>query len=204
MKKDYVHLCIVLDASGSMASIEDDIKGSLNTFMATQKNTPEQTVFDVFQFSDTVKRIVAHADMTNYEGNLMNSYQCSGCTALHDAICIAIDTIGKEFAEMPEEERPESVIVAIVTDGYENASKKYTLRDVKKRIDHQTNKYNWEFVYLAANQDDFEAEHISLSMGVTQRRNSMYQADLSTIAREAIGESLTQARTRNREKRSGK
>ena len=37
MKKDYVHLCIVLDASGSMARIEDDIKGSINSFMAEQK-----------------------------------------------------------------------------------------------------------------------------------------------------------------------
>ena len=166
MNNDYAHLCIVLDASGSMECIAADIKGTMNSFMAGQKKESGKTVFDVFQFSSEVKRIVEHADMADYQGDLMKSYTCGGMTALNDAVCIAIDTLGKEFAAMPEEERPGQVVFAIVTDGCENDSKEYNLQDVKNRIDRQTREYSWEFIYLAANQDEFEAGMISRSMGV--------------------------------------
>ena len=49
-------------------------------------------------------------------------------------VCTAIDTMGKEFAEMPESERPENVLCVIITDGQENASKEFSTDDVKKRI----------------------------------------------------------------------
>ena len=198
MKKDYLHLCIVLDASGSMARIEDDIKGSINSFMAEQKKEQGTTVFDVFQFSDTVKRIVEHADMADYKDDLMDSYSCSGMTALYDAVCTAIDTLGKEFAAMPEDERPEHVLFAIVTDGCENASDEFSLSNVKERIDRQTKEYSWEFIYLAANQDEFEAGRISRSMGVAFSQSTMDAADLSCMT-NCI---LTNVTTRMRKKRN--
>ena len=157
MKKDYTHICIVLDASGSMSSIESDIKGSFNTFLDKQRKEPGKTVFDLFQFSSEVERLVKSADLALFKDDLMAKYTCSGCTALNDAVCIAIDTMGKEFAEMPETERPENVLCVIITDGQENASKEFSTADVKKRIEHQQNVYQWEFLFLAANQDAFES-----------------------------------------------
>jgi Mg-chelatase subunit ChlD len=198
-KKNYVHLCIVLDASGSMRVIEDDIKGSFKTFMAEQKREEGKTVFDVFQFADRTSRIVKHADMAEYTGDLMSSYRCDGMTALHDAVCKAIDTIGAEFAAMPEEERPEKVIFTIVTDGHENASRKFSLKDVKERIDRQTNEYSWEFVYLAANQDEFEARRISSSMGVCQSMVSGSMADLAGTTCQSLRRSVRDARAGRRQ-----
>ena len=164
MKKDYTHICIVLDASGSMSSIESDIKGSFNTFLDKQREEPGKTVFDLFQFSDEVERLVKSADLALFKDDLMAKYTCSGCTALNDAVCTAIDTMGKEFAEMPESERPENVLCVIITDGQENASKEFSTDDVKKRIQHQQDVYKWEFLFLAANQDAFETgETIGLS-----------------------------------------
>ena len=156
MKKGYTHICIVLDASGSMECIANDVRGSFNTFLKRQRGAGGKTVFDLFQFSDTVKRIVNAADLSGFEEDLMAGYECGGCTALNDAVCIAIDTIGREFAAMAEEERPEHVLFAIITDGEENASREYTAEDVKKRIEHQKSVYSWEFDFLAANQDAFE------------------------------------------------
>ena len=153
--KDYTHICIVLDASGSMESIEDDTKGSFNSFLKTQKAAEGRTVFDLYQFSDEVKRIVERVDLATFDEDLMAKYTCSGCTAMNDAICTAIDTLGKEFASMKEEERPQNVIFVIITDGFENASRTFTGADVKKRIKEQTEKYHWNFQYLAANQDAF-------------------------------------------------
>lgn len=155
--KDYTHICIVLDASGSMSSIESDTKGSFNTFLKKQKELTGKTVFDLYQFSDEVKRIVKSVDLASFHDDLMARYNCSGCTALNDAVCTAIDTLGKEFSAMPESERPEHVLFVIITDGMENASKEFTADDVKKRIKTQSETYHWEFDYLAANQDAFES-----------------------------------------------
>ena len=66
---------------------------------------------------------------------------------------------------MPEEERPANVLCVIITDGEENASRKFSTKDVKDRIEHQKTKYNWEFVYLAADPDAFDAgEALGISM----------------------------------------
>ena len=154
--KNYTHLIIVLDASGSMSRIQDDVKGSFNEFLKKQREEPGKTVFDLFQFNDEVKRLVVSADLAQFHEDMMSKYNCTGCTALNDAVCTAIDTVGREFAEMPEENRPEHVLCVIITDGEENASREYTMEDVKDRIEHQKTKYNWQFEFLAANQDAFE------------------------------------------------
>ena len=156
MKHDYTHLIIILDASGSMSKIQDDVKGSFNEFLKKQREAEGRTVFDLYQFNDEAVRIVKSADLAQFHDDLMSRYKCTGCTALNDAICIAMDTIGQEFANMPEEERPEHVLCVIITDGEENASKEYTTEDVKDRIEHQKTKYNWQFEFLEANQDAFE------------------------------------------------
>ena len=157
MKQDYTHILIVLDASGSMSSIQDDIKGSFNEFLKKQREAEGKTVFDLYQFSDTAKRIVRSADLSQFHDDLMAKYVCTGCTALNDAVCTAIDTIGHEFADMPESERPEHVLCVIITDGEENSSREFTAKDVKDRIKHQQDVYSWDFQFLAADQDAFAA-----------------------------------------------
>ncbi len=182
MKKDYTHICVVLDASGSMSIIEEDVKGSFNTFLQKQREATGKTVFDLFQFCDEVARIVQSADLSLFHDDLMAKYTCSGCTALNDAVCTAIDTLGKEFAAMPEEERPENVMCVIITDGMENASREFTAKDVKQRIEHQQNVYQWEFVFLAANQDAFaEGE----KLGVAPSRRANFKQSKSGVAEMA-------------------
>ena len=166
MRHDYTHLIIVLDASGSMSSIQDDIKGSFNEFLKKQREEPGKTVFDLFQFNDEVKRPVKSAGLAQFHDDLMAKYDCSGCTALNDAVCIAIDTVGHAFADMEEAERPEHVLCVIITDGMENASREYTSKDVRDRIEHQKTAYKWDFQFLAANQDAFATgESMGLDKG---------------------------------------
>lgn len=155
MKKGYVHVCVVLDASGSMKVIENDVKGTFNGFIDEQRNAGGKTVLDVYQFADKSRRIVEAADLAAFENNLMNGYRCGGCTALNDAVCDAIDELGATFAKLPEEERPETVFFAILTDGEENASRRFSTDDVKERVERQTKVYSWNFVFLAADIDAF-------------------------------------------------
>ena len=200
MKKDYTHICIVLDASGSMECIENDIKGSFNTFLNKQREEKGKTVFDLFQFSDEVERLVKSADLALFKDDLMAKYTCSGCTALNDAVCIAIDTIGKEFAAMPESERPANVLCVIITDGQENASKEFSTADVKKRIEHQQDVYKWEFLFLAANQDAFEA---GSALGVQKKFCKGFCQDSRGVADMSILMSCcaSDIRTRKRAKK---
>ena len=93
MKHNYTHLILILDASGSMSSIQDDIKGSFNVFLKKQRAKPGKTVFDLFPFNDEVKRPVKFTDLATFHDDLMSKYDCSGCTALNDAVCTAIDTV---------------------------------------------------------------------------------------------------------------
>lgn len=195
--KDYTHICIVLDASGSMSSIADDVKGSFNSFLQLQRETSGKTVFDLYQFSDEVTRLVNTADLGSFTGDLMANYRCSGCTALNDAVCIAIDTLGEELAALEEADRPENVLVVIVTDGEENASRKFTSEDVKKRIEHQTQKYSWEFQYLAANQDAFATGRM---LGVASDNCVNFDATPSGIACAAVQMNLNAQRVRNRKR----
>ena len=197
--KDYTHICIVLDASGSMSSIEDDTKGSFNSFIKAQREAGGKTVFDLYQFSDEVKRLVEHVDLATFRDDLMASYNCSGCTALNDAVCIAIDTLGQELAAMKEEDRPENVLMVIITDGFENASRKFTSKDVKDRIKHQTEKYNWEFQYLAANQDAFAS---GADLGIAQDNCVNFSASAAGMVQvcASMCDRATQVRNRNKKK----
>ncbi|HKL16686.1 MAG TPA: hypothetical protein VJ915_13670 [Balneolaceae bacterium] len=80
-----------------------------------------------------------------------------------DAIGKAEDSTGRRLANTPEEYRPENVIVAILTDGQENASTSYDLSKINDMIRHQKETYSWEFIFLGANQDAFsEAQKIGI------------------------------------------
>ena len=128
----------------------------------------------------------------------MKKYRCSGCTALNDAVCIAMDTVGQEFANMPEEERPANVLCVIITDGMENASKKFTSNDVNDRIEHQKTKYNWEFVYLAADPSAYAAGE---AFGISMQDRQLVDRNSAGVAQMCCEMSLRMDNIRKRPKK---
>ena len=151
--KSYMHVALVLDASGSMGSLRRTTIASLKKFFDGLKSKEDKTLLDVWQFDDEVKHLVDSVDINVRSPQTLENYAIGGCTALYDAICIGIDELGRKLAAMPEAERPDGVIFAILTDGFENASRLFTQEEVRGRIEHQSAKYSWEFRFLAANQD---------------------------------------------------
>jgi uncharacterized protein YegL len=93
-------------------------------------------------------------------------YSPHGCTAMNDGIGTAIDKIGKWLSDMPEDERPSKNMIVIMTDGEENSSKEYTLDKVKNMIQHQTEKYNWTFVYMGM---DITSKNTADGLGISNR-----------------------------------
>lgn len=184
MKQNYTHICIVLDASGSMAHLANETKSSFNGFIENQKGVQGFATTDVYQFNSKVKKIVDFKSLNDVT-NLMSDYVCNGNTALNDAICTAIDEVGVKLSSMKEEERPEKVLFVVLTDGEENASSKFTAEDVKNKISHQTDVYHWDFLYLGANQDAFTS---GTNYGFAQNRCSLFHSSAGGL--DAVGTTL--------------
>ena len=171
MKSNLLHICFVLDESGSMYNSVDDVIGGFQKLIDEQKGEKNgECIISLYRFSDTVKK--------DYIGKPVNEvpklyYSPGGCTAMNDGIGTAIDEIGKWLSDMNESERPSKNIIVIMTDGQENASKEYNFDTVKAKIKHQEEKYSWTFVYMGTNLQDLkDANRLGIKMrSVSGSRN---------------------------------
>ena len=147
-------ICII-DRSGSMSAIVNDAIGGFNAFLEEQKKFSGEATLTFVQF-DTEYEVVHENRPLNDVPPLDNStYRPRGMTALLDAVGRTIEDTGRRLSNIPNESRPDKIIVAILTDGEENSSRKYNLSQIREMVTHQKEKYQWEFIYLGANQDAF-------------------------------------------------
>lgn len=171
MKSNLLHICFVLDESGSMYNSVDDVIGGFQKLIDEQKGEKSgECIISLYRFSGTVKK--------DYIGKPVNevprlTYSPGGCTAMNDGVGTAIDEIGKWLSDMNESERPSKNIIVIMTDGQENASKEYNFDTVKEKIKHQEEKYSWTFVYMGTNLQDLkDANRLGIKMrSVSGSRN---------------------------------
>ena len=171
MKSNLLHICFVLDESGSMYNSVDDVIGGFQKLIDEQKGEKNgECIISLYRFSDTVKK--------DYIGKPVDEvskliYSPGGCTAMNDGVGTAIDEIGKWLADMDESERPSKNMIVIMTDGQENASKEYNFDTVKAKIKHQEEKYSWTFVYMGTNLQDLkDANRLGIKMrSVSSSRN---------------------------------
>ena len=157
MRTDLTELICIIDRSGSMQSIRSDAIGGFNAFLEGQQKHPGEGRLTLALFNHDYERIYENVPLPEVPPLNEDSYVPGGTTALLDAIGRTLVDVGKRLSTTPEAERPGQVIVAILTDGLENASTDYTRERIAEIIDHQRTKYAWEFAFLAANQDAFQA-----------------------------------------------
>lgn len=153
MKQNLTYIRGVIDKSGSMSNIHKESIQGLNAFIEEQKKQPGEANFGLMIFDTTYKNIIENKNLKDVELLTETSYMPSGMTALLDAIGKTIDELGIELSKLDESERPEKVLIIILTDGDENSSKEYSKTQIFDKIKHQKEVYNWEFIFLAANQD---------------------------------------------------
>lgn len=149
--KQFTDITVLLDRSGSMTACKEAMETAYNTFIEKHKTNPSTRV-TLIQFDSKNDYDVVYQSVPVTAVERLN-LQPRGDTPLLDAMCQTIDNLGKRYANLPENERPDQVLVVIITDGQENASRIYKRSDVSKRVTKQTDHYNWNFVYLGANQD---------------------------------------------------
>jgi hypothetical protein len=152
MKDNFTRIAIILDRSGSMESCKESTVAGFNEFIRSQKEIPGAAMVKLVQFDDQYetafdKRLEECPELNQ------STFVPRGSTALLDAQGRTIVELGQELAALPESERPSKVIVVTLTDGLENASRQYNLEKIGEMIREQRDKYNWDFVFLGANQD---------------------------------------------------
>lgn len=174
MKNNITELVFILDKSGSMAGMESDTIGGFNAMIEKQKQLNGRVWVSTVLFSNGTQVLHDRLPLEQVAPLTERDYAVGGGTALLDAIGGAIHHIGNIHKYARPEDVPEHTIFFITTDGMENASCRYSSREVKQMIRRQEEKYGWEFLFIAANIDAVEtAAHI----GIRPERAANYSRD---------------------------
>ena len=174
MNTNLTEIAFILDRSGSMQPLVEQTIAGFNHFLRDQQALPGQARFTLVLFDDRIETPVDAVPVAEVVALDTTTYTTRGSTALLDAIGHTIDTLGKRLAATPEADRPGKVIVAILTDGHENASRRFPMADINQRITHQREVYQWEFLFLGANQD---AIATASTMGIQGHNAATFDAD---------------------------
>lgn len=184
---NYTAIQIVVDRSGSMQTIKSDAEGALAAFFKDQANVPGKATVRLSQFDieyECVYGSTLVGDVPTY------TLHPRGGTALNDAIGRAIHEFGNELSALDEDARPGVVTFVIITDGLENSSREFTTSQVKTLVQHQESKWNWKFVFLAANQDA-----VLTGQDYGFQRGSTMTFNTSRAGTHAVGQSLSHYHT---------
>lgn len=160
---------IVIDESGSMQSIKkpaiDSVNETIQTIRSAQKKHEDQEHYvSLVTFNDYVKTIYECVPVDEVKELTAETYCPECCTALYDAMGISLNALCKKVSE------DDKVLVTVVTDGYENASKEYNGKAIKALVDELKAK-GWVFAYIGANQD-VEAVAAAISITNTLKFNT--------------------------------
>ena len=165
MKENFIHVCFVIDSSGSMCGSEADVIGGFKRVVDEQKaNENGSCVVSVIDFNSYPEVVCVGKNVNDIDSDL--NYAVGGGTALLDAIYIGIEKTHEWNMAQDEPDRPEKTMVVIMTDGGENCSRKYGRQVVKDKIAEMETEFGWSFVYLGA---DLTNVNDASSLGIKTR-----------------------------------
>ena len=186
-------LVFILDRSDSMAGLEKDTIGGFNSMLEKQRKEPGNAVVSTVLFDNQAEVIHDRVALADVPDLTDREYYVRGCTALLDAVGGAIHHIGNVHKYARREDVPEKTLFLITTDGMENASRRYTYDKVRRMIEHEKEKYGWEFLFLGANID---AAAEAKRFGIDESMAANYHCDEEGTALnyEVISEAITSVR----------
>jgi hypothetical protein len=188
--KNTSHVIFVLDDSGSMQSCRDATISGYNEYLQMQKKDAQETgiatFVSLYKFDGrTLTSVFNRAPVEYVEDLTRNTYNPQGGTNLYDAIGGVMMQINAELAKNKKADR-DSIIITILTDGAENASRTFNSSNVKQMVEKAEGK-NWGFMFLGANIDAFAAgsslgfnSHNTIQYSTTSMENTMRSASAMT------------------------
>ena len=137
MKNNITELVFILDRSGSMSGLEGDTIGGFNSMIEKQRKQDGECYVSTILFDNVSEVLHDRVKLSDIPKMTDRDYTVRGCTALIDAIGGAIHHIGNVHKYARSEDVPEHTMFVIMTDGLENASRRYSSDEVKRMIEHE-------------------------------------------------------------------
>ena len=168
-------ITVIFDKSGSMMRIWDTSMKALKDFILEQRQLDQNNLFSLIMFNNKVEYVFKHKKLEDVDTSVLNQIRPRSSTALNDAIGQAIDDIeaGLTYKGRDGDGRlvERKNVLVILTDGFENASEKYTREDIRRKIESHK---DWDVIYLGANQD---AIYESQKYGVSRNNTLTFAAE---------------------------
>lgn len=179
------YVALILDKSGSMQDIRKEAVSHFNEQLQViqeESNTPQnvaksllknqktqglETRITLVTFNHNVDFHFFNESLDKVQPLKLKDYKPDGTTAMYDAMG---KTIERFLSEIPDiNKKNVSVLFAIITDGLENASQKFTQEKLRSQVKDLQDTGRWTFTYLGANQDVLEqaAQNLSMPVGNT-------------------------------------
>ena len=158
-----------------MHGLTADTIGGFNSLIEKQKEVEGEANITLITFNENVKEVYISKPLKEVEVLTNKEYISNGMTALYDAVGLTVSKLEGRLADLPEEERPEKVMIVVTTDGYENSSKEYNQHAIKNILENKE-KEGWEVIFIGANID-------TASEGAKIGLNSMKTANYEASAR---------------------
>ncbi len=157
---DRTKIWFLLDRSGSMGHLTNDVIGGFNEFLKQQKAQPGKARMSVVLFDgqDPYEVVVDGRRIAEVPALTADVYQARSSTPLFDALGTLLERADQRIAKRAETDRKaEDQLVLIFTDGHENASSRFDRARIFEMIKDRQDAGNWTFVFMGANQDSYAA-----------------------------------------------
>jgi len=175
-KPKTTEIAFILDRSGSMEAHTGAAIAGFNEFLRDQQSVEGQARLTLVLFDDRIEIPIDNIPVSEVVELDTRTYTTRGSTALLDAIGETVDSFKVRTRDLPPESRPDQVIFAIFTDGEENASRRFTWKDIAGKIRRRQEKQGWQFLFLGANQDAI-ATAAQMNIHAHNAATASYSAD---------------------------
>lgn len=172
----YVHVSVILDRSGSMSAIRDDVIAGFNAFISAQQALPGRATLTLVEFDsvapcEVLQRFTPVGEVPPLT---RSTFVPRGATPLLDALGRTILDIESTLASRAPADPPDAVVVAMITDGMESASQEFTLDDVHWLVTQKQSQAGWRFIFQSA---DRSAIDLACAAGIRRADTAYFGAD---------------------------
>lgn len=175
METNFLKIVFVIDESGSMQGSNSDVTGGFNSYVDRHRNEPDARVnVSLYKFNQVITKVIANKPVKEVANLKNEDYSPNGFTALYDAIGQAITDTDGLVESLPQAKRPTTIMMVIITDGHENASREYSASALKSTIATHERLLNWKFIYLGADLNNFaDAEQLGINNHIVFKKKNM-------------------------------